>query len=274
MKIIKQLFDFYLDASIHVALSVFCLLWVTAIFNDIELDVHLCLFLFFGTIACYNFIKYGVEADKYILVNNKYHKAIQVFSIICLLISLYHGFYLKVDSWFILGILLLLTGLYALPVLPQSKNFRSLGGFKIFMVALVWAGVTVIIPITEIERNLGWDDWVSLVQRITLVLILLIPFEIRDLAYDNPGLNTIPQRIGVTKTKIFGGFLVLAYFFATFLKDSLTEVELISKGILFLVLGGLMFITKRNQSKYFSSFWVEAIPVFWLGIAWGLKNYL
>ncbi len=41
-------------------------------------------------------------------------------------------------------------------------------------------------------------------QRVLLVLAFLIPFEIRDLAYDKPELKTIPQRIGVTQTKIFG----------------------------------------------------------------------
>ena len=106
-----------------------------------------------------------------------------------------------------------------------------------------------------------------------MVLVLLIPFEIRDLAYDKPELKTIPQRIGVTKTKVFGSFLVLFFFFLTFLKDEITELELIAKGIFFLILGGLMFVTKRNQSKYFASFWVEVIPIFWWFVIWGLAFY-
>lgn len=265
MKFVKQLFDFYLNASVHVALSVYCLLRATAIFNDVELSSHLTFFLFFGTISCYSFIKYGVEAEKYILVSNKYHRSIQIFSILGLIISIYHGFYLKLDSWIVLGILILLTGLYAVPVLPQVKSLRNLGWLKIVVVALVWAGATVVLPITEIGGHLVWDNWISLVQRILLVLILLIPFEIRDLAYDKPELNTIPQRFGVTKTKIFGAFLVLAYFFMTFLKDGITQLELISKGLMFLALGVMIYATKRNQSKYYASFWIEAIPIFWLG---------
>lgn len=273
MKFLKRLFDFYLDASVHVALAVYSLLQITALLFNITLSNHLSFFVLFGTIVCYNFIKYGVEADKYILVNNRYHKNIQIFSFIGFAFGCYHGYFLSMDSWLIILILLGLTGFYALPVLPQAKNLRSLGGLKIFLVALVWSGITVILPYTEIGKVFGWDDWVEVVQRILLVLVLLIPFEIRDLTYDKPELKTIPQRIGVTQTKIFGSFLVLFFFFLTFLKDEITELELIAKGMFFLILGGLMFVTKRNQSKYFASFWVEVIPIFWWFVIWGLTFY-
>jgi hypothetical protein len=93
--------------------------------------------------------------------------------------------------------------------------------------------------------------------------VLLLPFEIRDLQYDDLELKTLPQRYGVANTKIFGSFMVVLFFFVTFLKDEIPLMDLVSKSILFLVLGGLMYITKRNQSAYFSSFWVEAIPVGW-----------
>lgn len=263
MNFIRRLFDFYLDASIHVALAVLALLKTTAIFFDIELDNHLAYFVFFGTIINYNFIKYGVEAEKYILVSNRYHRNIQFISFICFLLTCYHGWFLSADSWLILFILTMLTGVYALPVLPQARNLRSLGGFKIFFVALVWSGVTVVLPLVEADRVLAWDVWIEVVQRILMVLVLLIPFEIRDLAYDKPELKTIPQRIGVRRTKLFGAFLVLLFFIFTFLKDIITELELVSKGILFLVLFVLMMVTKHNQSKYFSSFWIEAIPMVW-----------
>jgi len=146
MKFLKRLFDFYLDASIHVALAVFSLLKITAILYKVELSNHLSLFVFFGTIVCYNFIKYGVEANKYVLIDNRYHKSIQFFSLIALVFGCYHGYFLSMESWLTIFILAGLTGLYALPVLPQSKNLRSLGGLKIFLVATVWSGITVILP--------------------------------------------------------------------------------------------------------------------------------
>jgi hypothetical protein len=271
MKWLKRIFDFYLDASIHVAFAIYALLQITFRTLNISYDYHLSFFIFFGSISCYNFIKYGVEAEKYILVANQYHKGIQFLSFITLCFALYHGYFLNFEVWAGVAGLIFLTGLYALPVLPKSKNLRSWGGLKIFVVALVWAGATVLLPVLS-AHQITWDIGVETFQRFVLILILLIPFEIRDLAYDKVELRTLPQRYGVTKTKILGGFATLVFFFSTFLIDELCSEGLVLKGILFLILGSMIFSTKRNQSKYFASFWVESIPIFWWGISgWVLQ---
>ncbi len=270
MKWLKLVFDFYLDASIHVAFSVFSLVQITGLFLEISIDPHCSCFIFFATIACYNFVKYGVEAKKYILVASQYHKGIQVFSLLSLGLALYNCYFLNFEVWIGIACLLLLTALYAIPVMPKNKNLRSWGGLKIFVVAMVWAGVTVFLPVLSSEMALSWDIYIEAFQRFVLVLILLVPFEIRDLKYDQPDLRTLPQQFGVTKTKIFGSFATLLFFFLTFLKDEISSKELIFKGLLFLVLGAVMYITKRNQEKYFASFWVESIPIFW----WGLLSAL
>ena len=263
MKWLRRIFDFYLDASIHVAFAIWALLQITSQTLNIPYDYHLSLFVFFGSISCYNFIKYGVEAEKYILVANQYHKGIQLLSLVTLGLALYHGHFLSFNVWVGIGCLIFLTGLYAIPVLPKVKNLRSWGGLKIFVVAMVWAGTTVLLPLLSANRVLTWDIGVETFQRFLMILILLIPFEIRDLAYDNCELRTLPQRYGVTNTKIFGGFATLVFFFSTYLKDDLGIEELVLKGVLFLTLGIIIFITKRNQSKYYASFWVEAIPIWW-----------
>lgn len=264
MKIVKRVFNFYLDASIHVALAVFALVMVTVEILNISVDMHFSWFLFFGTIVCYNFIKYGVEAEKYILVANQYHKNIQFFSFAALVPIFYHAYFLNIETWLGIGSLMLLVGLYALPVIPNTRNLRSLGVLKIFIVALVWSGVTVIVPLLSVKGFIFSSDvYIEAAQRFVLVFILLVPFEIRDLAYDHENLKTLPQRYGVVNTKLFGAFAVILFFFLTFLKNNISQTELIGKGLLFLILGILMFITKRNQSKYFSSFWVESIPILW-----------
>ena len=263
MNWLKYIFHFYLDASIHVAISVFAFIEITCVFFGLSRDNHISYLAFFGTIACYNFVKYGVEAKKYLLAANRYHKNIQVFSFIAGIFAIYHACFVSFDTWVGIAILSILTSLYAIPLLPNTKNLRNLGGLKIFVVALVWAGATVVLPVIAANKTMGWDVGVEGVQRFLMVLILMVPFEIRDLEYDDPALKTLPQRYGYVNTKIYGFFGVLVFFFLTFLKDQLTYLEVISKGIIFLTLGIFMFITKRKQSKYFSSFWVEAIPIFW-----------
>lgn len=268
---LRAIFNFYLDASVHVAFDVLALVGITALSLNISLDEHLSWFLFFGTIVCYNFVKYGVEAKKYVLVANRYHKNIQFFSFIAAGFLLYHAYFLTQAVWIGIVILALVSGLYAVPVLPKSKNLRSWGGFKIFIVALVWMGATVLLPVLNIGYGFLWDVKLIAFQRFVFVLILLIPFEIRDLKYDDPELRTLPQRYGVANTKVLGYFMVLVFFFSTFLKDNLSTVDVVSKGVLFLLLGALMYATKRNQSKYFSSFWVEGIPILWYVVLVGLN---
>ena len=146
MKLLEKIFDFYLDASIHVAIAVYCLIRVSAIFLNISPDNHVTYYVFFATIACYNFIKYGVEAEKYILVANRYHKNIQVFSFVCLAFAVYHAYFLNQQTWMAIGFLIVLTGLYALPILPTGIKLRSHGLIKITLVGLIWAGTTVSTP--------------------------------------------------------------------------------------------------------------------------------
>lgn len=270
MKLLHRIFDFYLDASIHVGLAVFCMIHVSILIFDIPADDHLSWFVFFGTIACYNFVKYGVEAEKYILVANRYHKNIQFASFIALGFACYHGYFLNRATWEGLGLLGLISVLYAIPFLPRNKNLRSLGGLKIFIVALVWAGATVLLPIIAAGRDMSWDVGVEILQRFILVLVLLMPFEIRDLKYDALELRTIPQRYGTAKTKNIAIIGALLFFLLTFFKKEIGVMEVVGKGIFFLVLGTFLLRTKREQSRYFASFWVEALPIFWWIIMAGL----
>lgn len=263
MKLFKGVFDFYLDASIHVAFSVLALVWISVLNLNIPVNAHLNGFLFFGTVVCYNFVKYGVEAKKYLLVASRYHKNIQVFSFFAAVPMFYHAYFLSYEIWLGIGVLGLISALYAIPVLPRTKNLRSWGGFKIFIVALVWMGATVVLPVVGSGQQFSWDVKVVAFQRFVFVLILLIPFEIRDLKYDDAELRTLPQRYGVGNTKAIGYFMAFVFLLALFVREEASTVEVVSEGVIFLVFMWLLYATKRNQSRYFSSFWVEAIPMAW-----------
>lgn len=266
MSVLRRLFEFYLDASIHVAFAILALVHVTCIILNISVDTHLCWFVFFGSIACYNFVKYGVEAEKYILVTDLHQRHIQWVSFLALVFAFYHAYFLSVAVYITIVGLAALTGLYAIPVLPHTKNLRNLGGLKIFVVAAVWAGTTVILPAIAAQHYISWDVFVETLQRFLLVLILLVPFEIRDLAYDSPKLRTLPQRFGITGTKMIGTCAILSFFLLTLVKDTVSRTELIANSILLVALGILIWTTKREQDRYFASFLVESVPFLWWGL--------
>ncbi len=269
MQGLRLFFRFYVKASIHVAFAVISLLYLTTEFINISLDKNLLYFIFFGTIPAYNMIKYGVEGEKYLFRKNATQRSIQIVSLLTLLISLYFGSFISFTTWkgvFILGIL---AGSYALPVFPKKRNLRNLGILKIIIVSLVWSGTTVLLPVLEANIEISWDVWIELLQRFLIILVLMIPFEIRDLNYDPEELHTIPQRIGIRNSRIAGILLCSLCFFVTFLKDDLITIEIFNKTLITLSMAVLMILMPKEQSRYFSSFWVEAFPIFWALLLWG-----
>ncbi|MBR9854547.1 MAG: hypothetical protein GYB37_08210 [Algicola sp.] len=274
MRTLKAIFDFYLNASIHVAVSVISMAGVTFHLLGSSSDIYLLGFIFFSVIVCYNFIKYGVEAYKYIIVSNAYHKLIQVFSFISFGFAIFFLVQLDEKIWVATMALAALSALYAVPLLPRAKNLRNLAGLKVYIVAFVWAGFTVLLPVLDANMPLNWDFAVTFIQRMILILVLILPFEIRDLQWDHKSLRTIPQILGVQNTKRLGVILSVIYFLLTFLKDELGNQEIVLRLILVMVLVLVLLFGKKMQSKYFVIFWVEAIPIFWFGIFWLTDGYI
>merc|ERR1711916_295617 len=99
-----------------------------------------------------------------------------------------------------------------------------------------------------------------------LVLILILPFEIRDLQWDHKSLRTLPQLLGERNTRRLGTILSLVFFIITFLKDNLKSEEIALRLILVAILIFVLQMGKKMRSKYFVMFWIEAIPIFWLGL--------
>lgn len=272
MRSLKLIFDFYLDASVHVALAVVSLMGVTFDLLEVPWDFYLMGFTFFGVIVCYNFIKYGVEAYKYLIVSNVYHKYIQVFSFLSFGFAVYFFLQLDHNIWVAIGLLGLVSTLYAVPLLPEAKNLRNLGGFKIYIVALVWVGFTVLLPIMDAQVPLDWDMWIWFLQRFILVVVLILPFEIRDLKWDDENLRTLPQVLGVKSTQQLGMVLVVLFFVLTFFKDDIHPYEIVMRLILGVVLVVVLRSHKNMQGRYFASFWVEGLPILWLSLFWVLNG--
>ncbi len=273
MRKLKSIFDFYLDASIHVALAVIAMAGVTFHLFGTFSDIDLLGFIFFSVIVCYNFIKYGVEAYKYLIVSNAYHKTIQIFSFLSFGFALYFFFQLSVEIWWGTIVLGLLSALYAVPLLPRAKNLRNLAGLKIYIVAFVWAGFTVLFPVLDAQMPLDWDFWINFSQRFLLVLILILPFEIRDLQWDDKSLRTLPQVLGVRNTKKLGIGMTVVFFLLTFLKDTIHPMEIGLRLALASVLVWVLVSDEKMQKRYFVSFWVEAIPIFWFFLFWMAEHY-
>ena len=256
------------------AFAIVALLLISAQYLNITVQKGVFLFAFMGSLCCYNFVKYGVELDKYRDRNILWMKIIGVLNLLSLVASLYLLFFFQWTSWILLGFLSLLILLYIKPVFPNESNLRSLGFVKVLLVALIWTGITVILPVIESSHPLNWDVLVLSVQRFLIVIALIIPFEIRDIQFDPPEIKTIPKKIGIKRTKFLGIGLTLISFLMVFLKDDLDTNELVSRLWITLLVIYLIARTPNYATKYYAAFWVEAVPIIWLATIYILKNVI
>jgi hypothetical protein len=261
MKLLKHILDFYLNSSIHVALSCYALVRVTFHVFHIQYDEPMALFVFFGTIVGYNFVKY----DALVRVQQKpiglQLKIIAVLSFISVILTGYYFFQLQRITQIVSFAIFAITALYTLPFFPNKKNARNWAGVKIYIVALCWVGATLVLPYINAEIPFTANFFIKCLQRFVLVFVLILVFEIIDLTNDDPHLQTVPQTIGVRKTKILGFVLLIPFWIVGIL--SFTFHDLMINLIMVIMLMLFIAFANPNRSKYYTSFWVESVPIFW-----------
>lgn len=265
MKFLKQLLAFYINSSIHVALSCFALANITYLMLNIPNDNSVAYFAFFGTIIGYNFVKFDALARANKNKMRSQLKAIAAFSFASLLLVIYYYFKLQFTTKIIASLFLVLTILYTLPFFPNTKNARNWAGLKIYIVAICWVGVTVMLPILNSEILFQNYFYIIALQRFFLIFPLILIFEIIDLKTDDPHLKTVPQQMGVKNTKILG-FVLLIVFCGLGLFNgniNIQYLELLLNFLIAIVIAIFLYFSNENCSKYYTSFWVECVPIFW-----------
>jgi hypothetical protein len=217
VKYLKGLFNFYINSSTHVAIAVYALTWITLIRFNLPYDENSLYFVFFATIVAYNFVKYFGFVKFHHRKLATWLRAIQFLSFVALGAMLFYLARLQSQTFVLIGVLGVITFLYAIPLIPKRllfdnhRNLREISGIKIYVIALVWAMATVLIPVMNASVAIDLNIVTTIIQRFLFVLVLMLPFEIRDLNYDNLRLATIPQKIGVRKTKIIGVFMLMVF---------------------------------------------------------------
>jgi len=279
MQFLRHIFKFYINSSIHVALAVFSLSWLTLIELNINYNENILLFIFFATITGYNFVKYfGVAKFHHRRLTQKL-KIIQVFSFICFVFLCYYMFQLERYTIYIIVILGGVTFLYTIPFLPkkilfdEAKNLRKISGLKIYVIAFVWSSATVVLPIIDSGIALDWNIMITAIQRFIYVLVVMLPFEIRDMGFDSIKLSTIPQQIGIRNSKLIGILLLMPFFFLEFFKDDISPISITALLVVSVLMAITVLLAKIDQSEYYASFWVEGIPIVWLLITYAGITY-
>src|SRR5690554_6396726 len=151
---------------------------------DYDVDWLLLGFVFTATVTGYNFVLYAGIAKWQHRSLPQNLRWIQLFSLLTFFVMLFFLWQLPTRLWWWIAVTTVLTLFYAVPVLPNGKNLRNIPGLKILIIAVVWVLVSLVYPMVFHKNPLTKVGVGLLIQRFLFVLVLVLPFEIRDLKND------------------------------------------------------------------------------------------
>lgn len=144
------------------------------------------------------------------------HKIIlSVFCIFLGIVGMICNLYIHPTSWLILIPMGILSTTYVIPIIPFYKNcpsLRDLPYLKIFIIGLVWSLIIVGLPMLDTQSILKINTKLilALTQNFLFIIAITLPFDVRDLKFDEIiNLKTIPRLIGVKNSILLAEILLL-----------------------------------------------------------------
>ena len=186
-----------------------------------------------------------------------FERPLSILSILAAILCCFYFFQLKISAQIVLMGMAVLSLGYVLPILGKSQRLRDVGFLKIFLIAFVWAIITVVLPFLEINNSSKYTFVVSLMalERMCFIFALCIPFDIRDMDWDSrTNVKTIPLCIGSKKAKILSYFaLTLSISMGYLLADYKFYNKIQFTGLIIVYATTALIIAKtdKNRSDYF-----------------------
>ena len=272
MNTLKNGLKFYINSNLHVAFAGYCITKLTLL--EFGLYGRLTpVFVALSIIISYNFIRYmEIKTARLFwfrnwFESNKIYLFILAISALVALVDLMFLTNFNKTSVIVLIPFALITFFYAVPIgriNNLSFSFRNFPAIKIFSIAFSWAGITVFFPLVEKGIQINSTVYIEFVQRFLVFIALAIPFDIRDIESDSKNLKTIPQVFGITNSKIIGYILLLIFVLLEFFKINFSKNHILILLLVALISSIFLAFTSVKQTRFYTGFWVEAIPIFWL----------
>jgi len=255
------IFYFYVYSNIHVALAVSALY---LIFTQ-TINWNYLLFIFIGTVVSYNFMRLiSFKTNRFFykkyIAKNKIATGILLISASILALISYLKFPLSLKVSLIP--LMLLSFFYNLDYrFAPFSSLRNNGRLKILIVAFVWAMLTVVLPYLFWNTNTDLKDLLLKFWFIFLyVLMLTLSFDQRDILVDHLKQKTIPQSF----SNKLHYFYILLFLLLSILNFYIFNGEIFYITEFILIVSVILCIfSNENRSFFYTSFWIEALPIFW-----------
>jgi hypothetical protein len=136
---------------------------------------------------------------------------------------------------------------YALKI--RDRNLREIPHLKIHLIALVWVVVIAFFPLMN-EGDYNVNKWIFGGIHYFYLLAICIPFDIRDLIYDNSKQKTIPQIFGIQKAKVIGITALILFTLIALCIQPQLQTNILFYCALIAQLS-LLIYTKANRKDYY-----------------------
>ena len=194
----------------------------------------------------------------------KNEKAMKATLVIGLAMAAGSVWFLNQVIWLFMIPLATIALVYTVPILKkQAKHIRlrEIGLWKIFIIAIVWVGMTVILPAIEhegIHQLSNLKSWWLAVERGIFILAITLPFDIRDMLNDEKkSVRTIPSTIGTFRSVLLAEILLGLFMFLVWWRLGADHELFWSYSIASLItMIGVSYATPQRNDMY-CSFWIE-----------------
>ena len=277
---LKKVIDLILYGNFWIACCALALCFQMQLILNIPLTLDvLVFFAFFATLFLYaahrivgiSKLHEYFQVERYGVIST-FKQHIRIYAAIGLIGSLVCFFYLSRSVQLALLIPAIVSLAYVIPFLGTNRRLRDVNHVKIFMVAIVWAWVTVLLPALEYGMFFDKNLMAMLVERALFIFAITLPFDIRDLKVDaHSDVKTIPAQIGVSNTKHLGAAcLVIAFLIAFFLFQNGVYPQAVLIGLLLSYLSTtiLVYLSDPKRHDYFYSGLMDGTMVFQFLFVW------
>lgn len=279
-----KLINFLLYSNIYIALCAVAMTAQTLYLLELNPRASLPLLglVFFSTLAIYALhrlvslskVDKELKVERFNIIGS-YKSHVQIYAAIGVLGAAVAFFWLQLATQVVLLLPALLSIAYVLPFIGRKKlRLRDVNFVKIFLVALVWAYVTVLLPLIEYGLSLNSTLLLMCLERALFIFIITLPFDLRDRELDlRNGVLTIPTKIGTKDTLYLAAICLLVWVgLVAFLYANDWRV------VLGLLLSGgstgvLVYYSPQQKHDYYFTALMDGTMLLQWGLVYGLAFY-
>ena len=225
MRFIEKIVDLILYGNFFISLGAGLLTWQAEaiFFGKHQSPTAYPWLVFSGTLLVYamhRIIGFGIIertiVNRRLSIIRQFESHIKIYATLALVGVIYFAAQLPSETYILLIIPAIIAGLYITPILTDGR-LRDLPFIKVFLVGLVWAWTTALIPTWSSLSESTIPPILYSIEKMLFIIAITIPFDIRDLEVDRlQNIKTLPLIFGIRFSLITSFLLLMVSMFIAF----------------------------------------------------------